>query len=83
MVRPGAATSTAASMPSGTFSTAETSSTTGIGRVSRLVTRTASSPARIAATTSTPAATAEFSAAAASSKSHPCGTTHTTGSPGG
>src|ERR687894_1670110 len=82
MVRPGAATSTAASMPSGTFSTAETSSTTGMGRSSRLVTRTASSPARIAATTSTPAATAAFSVAATSSKSHPCGTTQTTGSPG-
>src|SRR4051812_39080550 len=82
MVRPGPATSTAASMPSGTLSTAATSSTTGTGRASRLVTSTASSPARTAATTCTPPATAALIAAAVSSKSQPGGTTQTTGCPG-
>ena len=79
IVRPGGATSTAASIPTGTFSTAATSSTTGMRVVSRLTTSTASSPCRTAATTRTPRTTARSTRTATSSKSAPGPTTTITG----
>ena len=66
---PGPATSTAASMPTGTASILETSSMIGILTRKRLATSTASSLARMAPTTPTPRAIASLMPCAAASKS--------------
>ena len=81
-MRPGAATSTAASIPIGTASIRETSSTTGTGLLNRLTTSTASSLPSTAAATWTPRCPAASRAAAVSSKSLVAGTTTTTDEPG-
>ncbi len=81
-MRPGAATSTAASIPSGTASMRETSSTTGTGLLNRFTTSTASSLPSTAAATWTPRPAAASRAAAVSSKSVADGTTTTTDDPG-
>ena len=81
-MRPGAATSTAASIPRGIASDRRTSSTMGTITSRRLPTSTASSRQRTAARTWTPRADAVLIAALTSSKSLPGPATTMTSRPG-